>query len=104
MLRPIRLNGQISKENILNGNYATSTNASENTTNMQDTTNVTQEGNSTNESSGNSEQLETYTHTMKGDNGVIVTNQYLVREFREISDNFDQQIILELNTLFMALW
>lgn len=61
-------------------------------------------GNSTNESSGNSEQLETYTHTMKGDNGVIVTNQYLVREFREISDNFDQQIILELNTLFMALW
>ena len=61
-------------------------------------------GNSTNESSGNSEQLETYTHTMKGDNGVIVTNQYLVREFREISDNFDQQIILDLNNLFMALW
>ena len=41
---------------------------------------------------------------MEGDNGVIVTNQYLVREFRELVENFDQEIILECGKLFMAIY
>lgn len=39
-----------------------------------------------------------------GDNGVIVTNQYLVREFRELAVSIDEQIIQDLNILFMGLF
>lgn len=41
---------------------------------------------------------------MKGDNGVIVTNQYLVNQYREIIVAVDEEIILELNKLFMGLY
>ena len=88
--------GQISKENILNGNYASNTNAYETETSINDET--------TTQNSGNAETLETYTHTMKGDNGVIVTNQYLIREYREIIVAVDEEIILELNKLFMGIY
>lgn len=88
--------GQINKEEILQGKYASSTNASEQDTNINDTTNT--------ENSATSKTIETYTHEMKGDNGVIVTNQYLVREFREIIIAVDEEIIHELNTLFMGLY
>lgn len=63
---------------------------------MNDTTNTSQ--------TANSESTETYEHTMKGDNGVVVTNQYLVREFREIANNFNLEIIKDLNSLFMGLY
>lgn len=88
--------GQISKDEILKGTYASSTNAAENETNINDETNTNQKG--------TSNTLETYTHQMKGDNGVIVTNQYLVREFRELAVNLDEEIILDLNDLFMGLY
>lgn len=96
--------GQISKQNILNGNYATNTGANEEeaSTSSNSTAEVTDETITSN--SGNSSTIETYTHEMKGDNGVIVTNQYLVREFRELANNFDLEIIRELNTLFMGLY
>ena len=42
---------------------------------------------------------------MKGDNGVIVTNQYLVREFRELAVNLDEELFYELNKrLFMCIY
>lgn len=41
---------------------------------------------------------------MEGDNGVIVTNNYLIREFRENIIAVDEEIIYELNTLFMGLY
>ena len=41
---------------------------------------------------------------MVGDNGVIVTNQYLVREFRELAISLDLEIINKLNTLFMGIY
>ena len=41
---------------------------------------------------------------MEGDNGVIVTNNYLIREFRENIIAVDVEIIYELNTLFMGLY
>lgn len=88
--------GQISKDEILKGTYASSTNAGENETSINDETNTNQKG--------ISNTLETYTHQMKGDNGVIVTNQYLVREFRELAVNLDEEIIKDLNTLFMGLY
>lgn len=88
--------GQINKNEILEGKYASTTNASEQDTNLNDETNT--------ENNATSKTIETYTHEMKGDNGVIVTNQYLIREFREIIIAVDEEIINELNILFMGLY
>ena len=49
-------------------------------------------------------QLKHILMKWNGDNGVIVTNQYLIREFREIIIAVDEEIINELNTLFMGLY
>ena len=88
--------GQINKNEILSGKYASNTSASETDSQIQDTTNT--------ENNGTSNTIETYTHTMKGDNGVIVTNQYLVREYREIIVAIDEEIINELSKLFMGIY
>lgn len=87
---------QITKESLLNGTYASNSSGQESKTEVTDETKTNQ--------SGKSKTLETYEHTMKGDNGVIVTNQYLVREFRELANNFYQEIIRDLNSLFMGLY
>lgn len=98
----------ITKQNLDSGVYASSINQSETKTNIEDETNTLNESeiNNTSEitNSGKSKTTETYTHTMKGDNGVIVTNQYLIREFRELAININQEIIEELNKLFMGLY
>lgn len=88
--------GQINKDEILNGKYASATNASETDTNVTDKTDT--------ENNSSSNTIEKYTHTMKGDNGVIVTNQYLIKEYREIIVAVDEEIIKELNKLFMGLY
>ena len=88
--------GQINKQSILNGAYASQTNASETESEIQDETET--------QSTGSSNTVEHYTHSMKGDNGVIVTNQYLVREFRELATSIDLEIINELSTLFMGIY
>ena len=91
--------GQINKENILNGSYATSTSAQEGEAK------ATQIDETNTESQGTGKTLEKYTHSMKGDNGVIVTNQYLVREFRELAVNLNEELFFELNKrLFMCLY
>lgn len=87
---------QITKESLLNGTYASNSSGQESETEVTDETKTSQ--------SGKSKTVETYEHTMKGDNGVVVTNQYLVREFREIANNFNQEIIRDLNILFMGLY
>lgn len=87
---------QITKESLLNGTHATNSQAQESETEVSDETKTSQ--------TGKSKTIETYEHTMKGDNGVVVTNQYLVREFREIANNFNQEIIRDLNILFMGLY
>ena len=88
--------GQINKSAILNGAYASDTNASETTSSIEDETET--------QNTGSSNTVEHYTHSMKGDNGVIVTNQYLIREFRELATNIDLEIINELSTLFMGIY
>lgn len=85
---------RITKQNLDSGIYASSTNQSETSSQIQDETNT----------EASSKTVEKYTHSMKGDNGVIVTNQYLVREFRELATNFNLEIINELNKLFMGLY
>lgn len=85
---------KITKQKLESGIYASSTNQSETSSEIQDSTNT----------EASSKTIEKYTHSMKGDNGVIVTNQYLVREFRELANNFNLEIINDLNKLFMGLY
>lgn len=88
--------GQISKTNILNGAYASQTNASETESEIED--------NTTTENQGTSNTIETFTRHEEGDNGVIITNQRLVKEYREIIVAIDEEIINELNILFMGIY
>ena len=82
--------GQISKEDILNGSYATSTGASESTSNIND-----------NSTSSNSEQ---YSKTVKGNSGVSATAQKMIYQFRENIIAIDEDIIKELDKLFMNIY
>ena len=88
--------GQISKTNILAGAYASQTNASETENSIEDETQT--------QNSGTSNTIETFTRHEEGDNGVIITNQRLVKEYREIIAAFDEDIINELNVLFMGIY
>lgn len=85
---------RITKQDLDSGIYASSTNQSDTSSEIEDQTNT----------EASSKTIEKYTHSMKGDNGVIVTNQYLVREFRELANNFNLEIINDLNKLFMGLY
>lgn len=89
---------RVTRQNLNNGLYASSVNQADNETEITDNTTNNQNA------EGNSKTIEKYTHSMKGDNGVIVTNQYLVREFRELAINFNKEIIDELHVLFMGLY
>lgn len=93
-----------SETNEENEKNETSTTTLSNTENSQNTQTNVEKTTNNSSNNGNSKTLETYTHTMKGDNGVIVTNQYLIREFRELAINFDLEIIVKLNTLFMGIY
>ena len=89
---------RITKQELNSGIYASSTNQSETSSKIKDNTSTNSEA------QGTAKTLEKYTHTMKGDNGVIVTNQYLVRQSRELATNFNLEIINDLNKLFMGLY
>ena len=87
----------ITKQNLETGAYASNVTQSDSEATAKDNTSTESEG------SGNT--VEKYTHSMKGDNGVIVTNQYLVREFRELAISIDEEIIGELNKkLFLCIY
>ena len=80
--------GQISKANILAGNYASSTSASEGEAT----------GSSTNEMG------EEYTKRVKGNSGVSATAQKIVEQFRDNIRAIDYEIIKELEPLFMIIY
>ena len=82
--------GQISKEDILSGSYATSTGASESTSNIND-----------NSTSSNNEE---YTKRVKGNSGVSATAQKMVYQFRENIIAIDEDIIKELDKLFIGIY
>ena len=74
--------GQINKNEILEGKYATNTQGGEST-------------NASNESS---------TRHMKGNSGVSATAQRMVQQYRDNIRAIDYEIIQELNILFMGLY
>lgn len=84
--------GQISKQGILQGDYASSTSASENEANITD--NTTTQGNTT----------EEYLKKVKGNSGVSATAQKMILQYRENIIAIDKKIIKELNILFMGLY
>ena len=99
---------KITKQNLDSGIYASQTNQSETTTEIEDETttenSTTTSSSTTSENSGSSSTIETFTRHEEGDNGVIITNQRLVKEFREIIVAIDEEIIYELGKLFMAIY
>lgn len=76
--------GEISKANILAGNYATNT----------------QGGESTN----TSQSVETSTTNTKGNSGVSATAQKMIEQYRANIRAIDREIINKLNSLFMGLY
>ena len=75
--------GQINKAAILNGSYASSTGASEDT--------------------GASTGTMDYTRKTKGNSGVSATAQAMVKQYRENIRAIDYEIIEELKDLFIGL-
>jgi len=78
----------ISKANILAGNYASNASATEQEAEGSDTTNTD----------------EDYTKHVKGNSGVSATAQKMVEQYRNNIRAIDYEIILELNDLFMGLY
>lgn len=85
---------RITRQDLNTGAYASQVNQSDTSSNIQDETNA--------ESSSNT--IEKFTRHEEGDNGVIITNQRLVKEFREIIVAIDEEIINELSKLFMGIY
>ena len=84
--------GQISKANILNGNYASNTGASETESSITDST------------SNSNNTDENYTKRVKGNSGVSATAQKMIEQYRKNIIAIDEQIIKELDKLFMGLY
>lgn len=81
---------RINKQDLETGAYASNVSQSETESNIQDETNAN--------------TVEKFTRHEEGDNGVIITNQRLVKEYREIIVAIDEEIINELGKLFMAIY
>ena len=86
--------GEITKANILAGNYASNTGASETESSISDETSNTN-SNTTD---------ETYSKKVKGNSGVSATAQKMIQQYRENIIAIDEQIIKELDKLFMGLY
>lgn len=84
--------GEISKENILKGKYASTTSASESDSLINDN------------SKSNTDTLENYTKNVKGNSGVSATAQAMIKQYRDNIIGIDTDIIKELNVLFMGLY
>ena len=82
--------GQINKQEILEGNYATSTVGSESTSNITD--------------NSNTQNNEEYSKRVKGNSGVSATAQRMIAQYRENIIAIDEDIIRELNKLFMGIY
>lgn len=78
--------GQINKQAILGGSYASSTGANENVANDSTTGN------------------DNYTKRIKGNSGVSATAQKMVEQYRENIVAINRDIVEELNKLFMAVY
>ena len=84
--------GQINKQDILSGQYASNTGASETQSSINDS------------SSNSNNTDETYTKKVKGNSGVSATAQKMIQQYRENIIAIDEDIIKELDKLFMGLY
>ena len=84
--------GNISKQDILSGSYASNTGASETESSISDS------------SSNSSNTDETYSKRVKGNSGVSATAQKMIEQYRQNIIAIDEQIIKELDKLFMGLY
>ena len=82
--------GQINKNEILQGKYASSTSANESDSNVN--------GQTTDSGS------QDYVKTTKGNSGVSATSQAMIKQYRDIIRAINTEIIYELEPLFMGLY
>lgn len=82
--------GNISKTNILNGSYASSTGANETENSIVDGSEAKGE--------------QTYKKTVKGNSGVSATAQALIEQYRKYIRALDTEIMYELEPLFMGIY
>lgn len=76
--------GQIDKDEILQGKYATSTNGNESTTSSEDNSH--------------------YVRKTKGNSGVSATAQRMIQQYRDNIRAIDREIIDKINKHFMAIY
>lgn len=88
--------GQINKEAILDGSYATSTVANENTSNTNDKTDT--------ETNTDTSSLNDYVKNTKGNSGVSATAQKMIEQYRDNIRAIDREIIEKLNVHFMGIF
>lgn len=86
--------GQINKQSILNGSYASSTSANE----IEDTANTVSSG----ESNGSGTQV--YTKHFEGNQGISATYQKMIEQYRDNIRMIDREIIEDLRDLFMVIY
>lgn len=84
--------GLITKSDILQGKYASSTGASENENRIND--------NSTNSGEGS----ENYIKRVKGNSGVSATAQRMVQQYRDNIRALNTEIVYKLEPLFMGIY
>ena len=82
--------GEINKNEILNGKYASSTGANETDNTVTDNTNTT--------------GTQDYIKTTKGNSGVSATAQKMVLQYRENIRALNSEIINDLEVLFMGIY
>lgn len=80
--------GQISKADILAGNYATSTAGTESDTS----------------SNANSSNTTDSSKTVKGNSGVSATAQRMVQQYRDNIRAIDREVVNKVNDLFMGIY
>lgn len=84
--------GEISKDQILNGKYASQTSATE----SDSTTNDSRQSQDTG--------TEHYVRTTKGNSGVTATAQAMVKQYRDIIRAINTEIVYQLEPLFMGIY
>lgn len=88
--------GQIIKQEILQGKYASQTSASETESSVTNNTST--------ENTGTANSTENYTKRVKGNSGVSATAQALIKQYRDIIRAVDKEIIEKLSPNFMGIY
>lgn len=98
--------GEISKTNILNGSYASTTSADENENSSNSNSTFENISSSNSSTSGNSESKtnEDYIKKVKGNSGVSATAQKMIEQYRQNIIAIDRDIIEALDPIFSLLF